>query len=135
MDRLTFARHLRRHLTPAERRLWSVLRNRALGHKFLRQVPRGPYTLDFVCLERGLVIEVDGAQHADSESDKVRDAWLSRHGFRVLRFWNREVLKNLDGVRRAIEAALSEEPPTHPACGHLLPPPGEEGTLVVGDSD
>jgi very-short-patch-repair endonuclease len=122
-------------MTPAERRLWSVLRNRRLGHKFLRQVPRGPYTLDFVCLERGLVIEVDGAQHADSVADSVRDAWLSSRGFRMLRFWNREVLKNLDGVRRAIEEALSEETPTHPACGHLLPPPGEEGTLVGGGTN
>lgn len=99
-------------MTAAERRLWSIVRGRRLGAKFRRQVVRGPYFLDFACLEQRLVIEVDGPHHAAiPASDALRDAWLSAHGFRVLRFWHIEVLANPDGVYRAIVAALGETTP------------------------
>jgi very-short-patch-repair endonuclease len=74
-----FARGLRREATDAERRLWSLLRNRQLGgFKFRRQVPIGPYIADFICFDRRLIIEADGGQHADSAYDEARDAWLRR---------------------------------------------------------
>jgi very-short-patch-repair endonuclease len=93
------ARGMRRVATDAERKLWFLLRDRRLdGIKFRRQVLLGPYILDFVCFERRLVVEVDGGQHADSQADKVRDARLQAEGFRVVRYWNTDVLRNSDGV-------------------------------------
>ncbi|MBI4519049.1 MAG: endonuclease domain-containing protein [Deltaproteobacteria bacterium] len=108
------ARLLRKNPTEAERTLWRYLRLRQLhGHKFRRQQPLGPYVADFACLERRLIVEVDGAQHAEQAGrDAQRTAWLESQGFRVLRFWNNEVLRNHDGVIAAICAALSQAPPT-----------------------
>ena len=107
------ARTLRRHSTRAEALLWSRLRNRALaGHKFRRQHSVGPYVVDFVCLEQNLVVEVDGGQHALRRAeDAARTARLESQGLRVLRFWNHEVLQNLEGVLQTIEEALSEQKP------------------------
>ena len=97
------ARRLRRESTEAEQKLWYRLRARALTDcKFVRQEPIGPYTVDFVCRERRLVIEVDGGQHATDPRDEVRDRWLNARGYRVLRFWNNE-----EGVLETIAAALS----------------------------
>lgn len=104
-----FARHLRRNATDAERLLWSRLRRRQLsGYKFRRQVPIGPYTVDFVCLERSLVIELDGSQHADRRvgHDRARDDDIERRGFSVLRFWNDEIVGGLDDVVSAIWSHL-----------------------------
>jgi very-short-patch-repair endonuclease len=106
---IPFARQNRKAMTPAEKRLWMVLRNHAIGYHFRRQHPCGSYILDFVCLEKKLVVEADGSQHAESESDAIRDAWLNQQGFRVLRFWNHEILQNPDGVYRAVLAALGED--------------------------
>jgi very-short-patch-repair endonuclease len=90
------------------------LRSRQLdGRKFVRQEPIGPYTVDFVCREGRLVIEVDGGQHAGSISDATRDKWLADYNYRALRFWNNEVLGNLTGVLETIASALAETPP-HP---------------------
>ena len=115
------ARHLRRTQTDAERRLWYRLNNRQLaGHKFVRQEPIGSYFADFVCRERKLVVELDGSQHAESEHDQVRDAFLVTSGYRVLRFWNRDVMQNLNSVLDTIFAVL--EP------GHFLPESGHEQT-------
>ncbi len=102
------ARKLRRASTDAERRLWYALRNRQIsGHKFRRQHPIGPYIVDFVCPAKKLVVELDGSQHLRSvDYDNKRTAEIAREGFRVIRFWNNEVLSNLDGVLRAIEANL-----------------------------
>lgn len=87
--------------------LWQHLRaGRLLGVKFKRQQPLGFYIADFVALERGLVIELDGSHHAGSEDDAVRDAELRARGFTVLRFWNNEVTDNLDGVLARIAEAL-----------------------------
>jgi very-short-patch-repair endonuclease len=100
------ARSLRRSLTTPEFLLWRQIRNRQLdGYKFVRQEPIGPYYADFACRERRLVIEVDGGQHADSISDCRRDRYLTASGYRVVRFWNNEVVENIDGV---LQALLSE---------------------------
>lgn len=108
------ARHLRAALTDAEGTLWYRLRARRLnGHKFVRQEPIGPYTVDFICREARLIIEVDGGQHADSASDAVRDRWLTDCNYRMLRFWNNDVSRNLAGVLEIIVTALAESPP-HP---------------------
>ncbi len=101
------ARHLRVSMTDAERRLWSALRGRRLsGYKFRCQHPLDPFILDFACLEHRLAIEADGGQHADRPSDRRRTAWLERHGWRVLRFWNNEILANPQGVQQVILQAL-----------------------------
>jgi very-short-patch-repair endonuclease len=114
MTKTARARGLRQSATDAENTLWFRLRSRRLnGHKFVRQEPIGSYTVDFVCRESRLVIEVDGGQHADSASDAVRDKWLTDRNYRVLRFWNNEVLRNMAGVLETIAAALAEAPP-HP---------------------
>ncbi len=103
------ARTLRKSLTDAERRLWSVLRDRQLGgHKFRRQHPLGSYVLDFACIEQKLVVEVDGGQHADSEADRQRTVWLEGQGWRVIRFWNNDVLTNADGVAARIAKVLQK---------------------------
>ena len=94
------ARALRARPTDAERKLWEALRNRQLeGHGFRRQAPIGRYIADFVCFGRKLVVEVDGGQHAtDKDRAAARTAWFESQGFRVLRFWNNDVLGNTDGV-------------------------------------
>jgi len=108
---LANAKHMRRNGTDAERRLWSVLRAKRLSDwKFRRQQPvDNRYIVDFVCFSARLIVEADGSQHADSASDAERDAWLKQQGFRILRFWNNDILTNPDGVATAILAAL--EPP------------------------
>ncbi len=102
------ARQLRTNLTDAERKLWAHLRLRQIeGCKFRRQRPIGPYIVDFVCLERRLVIEVDGSQHMQRASlDARQDAWLASLGFRVLRFWDNQVLNEMAAVTEAIAEAL-----------------------------
>ncbi len=121
------ARRLRRDSTQAEQKLWRYLRARSLGgFKFVRQKPIGPYIVDFVCREKRLVIEVDGGQHADNSRDAVRDRWLMEHRYRVLRFWNNEVLENIEGVWDTIfaaaSAATSPHPDPLPACGEREQP-------------
>jgi 2-isopropylmalate synthase len=102
------ARALRTQMTDAERKLWLALRDRRFaGVKFRRQAPVGPFIADFICFDARLVIEVDGGQHADSSSDVRRDAWFARNGFRILRFWNNDVLLNTEGVLTAINDALA----------------------------
>lgn len=131
-NRTTRSRGLRRHSTNAELRLWNRLRSRSLyGHKFVRQEPIGPYTVDFICRELRLVIEVDGGQHADNKDDVVRDQWFASRSYRVLRFWNNDVIANIDGVLTMIAQALREATPPHPtrlrsaSTGRSLPASGE----------
>ena len=109
------ARNLRRQSTDAENLLWRHLRDRQLsGFKFRRQRPFGRFIVDFVCLEHCLIVEVDGGQHAtQQEKDADREAFLMRQGFRVLRFWNNEVLGNTTGVLESIlETLRSGDPPS-----------------------
>jgi very-short-patch-repair endonuclease len=108
------ARSLRTAATDAEQALWFRLRSRRLnGYKFVRQAPIGSFIVDLVCRERRLVVEVDGGQHADNWRDVVRDKWFLNHNYRVLRFWNNDVLANMAGVLETIATALTETPP-HP---------------------
>ena len=102
-----FAKQLRRNMTDVEKKLWAALRGRRFEqYKFRRQVPVGKYIVDFVCLERRLIIELDGSQHEGSSSDATRDAWLKTQGFRILRFWNININQALDGTLLAILDAL-----------------------------
>jgi len=115
-DNLTqIAKILRKTSTKAERLLWRYLRAKRLeGYKFRRQEPIGNYIVDFVCFEKRIVIEVDGSQHQiETDKDTIRDEWLRKQGFKVLRFWNNEVLRNMEGVYEVIkESCLSHPPPT-----------------------
>jgi very-short-patch-repair endonuclease len=110
------ARVLRRLPTEAERRLWYFLRRNQLGFKFRRQFPIPPYFVDFACIEARLIIEADGGQHAEPGEHDLRDALLIRKGWRVLRFWNNDILQNQDGVFRVIIETL-------------------EGAIALGPSD
>ena len=106
---IRLARRLRANQTDAETVLWNRIRNRQIdGHKFARQVPIGHYICDFVCRERQIVIEVDGGQHAESAADAIRDRYLVDEGYRVLRFWNNDVMGNLAGVTAAIADRLPD---------------------------
>jgi very-short-patch-repair endonuclease len=111
-----FARQLRGQMTDAERRLWYFLRRRNLGgYKFRRQQIIGRYIVDFVCLQKRLIVEVDGSQHVDqAPRDAQRTAWLESQGFRVIRFWNDEVLRETRSVCDEICRALGmdEVPPS-----------------------
>ena len=106
------ARRLRRNPTEAERSLWQKLRFwQVNGYKFRRQQPLGNYIVDFVCLEKRLIVELDGGQHAEqSDYDAKRDTWLSEQGFTVLRIWNNDVLNNFEGVTETIVETLKDSP-------------------------
>jgi len=110
------ARTLRKRLTDAESALWRQVRLRQIeGYKFRRQHPIGPYIVDFVCLERKVIVEVDGGQHAvQVQQDAERTAWLESVGYRVIRFWDHEVLTELESVKETIRQSLTP---------HLNPPP------------
>src|SRR6266550_7764078 len=99
-SRLLFSKQLRSGMTDAEHKLWCCLRaHRLQGAKFKRQQPIGNYIVDFVCFGSHLVVEIDGGQHVDSDVDWRRDTWLNTQGFKVLRFWNNEVLPLLSGLK------------------------------------
>jgi very-short-patch-repair endonuclease len=101
------ARALRRNETEEEYRLWSDLRARRLnGYKFARQVPLGPFIVDFLCRDARLIVEIDGFQHAESVSDQRRTEWLNANGYSVLRFWNQEITRERRPVLKTILAAL-----------------------------
>jgi len=103
------SRALRASMTDAERKLWFALRDRRFaGFKFRRQVPIDRFIADFVCFEARLVIEVDGGQHAGSLRDRLRDKWFAANGLRVVRFWNNEVLSNLEGVLTVLLGELEQ---------------------------
>ncbi len=105
---------MRSHMTDAEVVLWDTLRGRKLMKmKFRRQVPIGNYVVDFLCAEHRLIVEVDGSQHAENDYDRKRDAELKERGFKVLRFWNDDVLRELNSVCDTIIAV----------AGLNIPPP------------
>lgn len=111
---LAFARELRQNQTEAERLLWSKLRSKQLASmKFRRQQPIGSYIVDFVSFESKLIIEIDGGQHNEQEAreqDLQRTGYLEGRGYRVLRFWNNEVLTNIEGVAEKIKESLAPSP-------------------------
>ena len=118
------AKSLRSNMTDAERRLWYRLRaHRCEGIKFKRQVPIGPYVVDFACLSRKLILEIDGGQHAENEADRIREQRLQEEGFKVLRFWNNDVLRQTETVLEFVMAALKDRPQTSPSPGALRAPP------------
>jgi very-short-patch-repair endonuclease len=101
------ARKLRKLPTDTEQHLWGHLRNRQIeGFKFRRQQPVGRYVVDFVNLERKVIIELDGGQNNLGPGDKVRDEWLRAEGYEVLRFWDNQIFNNLEGVLEIIRNAL-----------------------------
>src|SRR5436305_6655133 len=117
------ARRLRREDTDAERRLWSALRDRRLsGYRFRRQFPIGRYIADFACTRHRLIVEADGGQHDESETDRRRTVWLEARGWRVLRFWNNDVLTNTEGVVETILRELREDTPHPPTASRRAPP-------------
>jgi very-short-patch-repair endonuclease len=115
------ARELRRNMTDAERVLWNRLKARRLdGIKFRRQEQIGRFIVDFICFERGIVVEADGGQHAvEREKDDERTRWLNSQGFTVLRFWNNNILANPEGVMETIRSAcmVTPSPPPSPTVG------------------
>ena len=127
------ARKLRRETTPAERLLWSALRNSSFaGLKFRRQHPVGFYVADFCCMQENLIIELDGDSHDFSEQkDKDRTAALNEEGYRVIRFSNADVLDNLEGVLKMIAQTLNIDWNTafRRSSPHPNPPPKGEGTM------
>ena len=128
------ARQLGRSMTAAERRLWRRLRARGMSSvEFRRQHPVGPYVVDFCCPERMVVVEIDGGHHAtQAEEDRTRTEFLAGNGFRVLRFWNNEVMGNIAGVlHRISEAAAGPLTPSRLPLTLPSPPVGER-TKVRG---
>jgi very-short-patch-repair endonuclease len=111
------ARKLRKNMTNAECTIWRHLRNRGLINlKFRRQVPIGEYIVDFLCYEKMLIIEVDGGQHSwQQDHDQKREKFLEKQGFKVLRFWNHDVLKNINGVAEKIMEFCGDSPETKPS--------------------
>lgn len=111
MDKSTlrqYAKNLRKNGTDAERHLWYYLRANRFGYKFKRQVPLKRFIVDFACLEKHLIVELDGGQHQDNQTyDDQRTIELKQLGFRVLRFWNNDVFINTEGVLEMIRQALS----------------------------
>jgi very-short-patch-repair endonuclease len=105
------AKSLRRLSTDAERRFWYIVRDRRLeGFKFKRQAPIDPWIVDFLCVEARLVVEIDGGHHADSKTDPVRTADLEKRGYRVVRFWNHDVIRRPDDVATTLLDALVTGP-------------------------
>ncbi len=113
-DLIPIAKRLRKNATEAEKHLWYILRSKSMGVKFRRQAVIGRYVVDFVCFEKRLIIEVDGGQHCQNAKDIIRDQWLKSQGYDVMRFWNNEVLENLDGVFEVLEARLNSPSPSLP---------------------
>ena len=114
------ARSLRKNQTDAERKLWRCLRARELcGFKFRRQYPIAPYIVDFICVEKQLIVEIDGGQHVTmTELDNRRTEFLNARGYRVLRFWNNEVLQQLDAVlARNLDSLMHPHPSPLPQAG------------------
>ena len=127
------ARAMRTHPTEAERRLWAMPRDKRMPvFKFRRQQVIDSYIVDFVCLERRLIIEADGSQHAESDYDQRRDDFLAHEGFSVMRFWNNDVLNRASAVFDAIFAALTAPHP--PTAARRVPPSPARGE-GLGEQD
>ena len=123
------ARRMRSALTEAELKLWNAVRaHRLMGLSFRRQIPIAGYIVDFACPTHRLIVEVDGSQHGDDEGlrrDDIRTRWLQSEGYRVIRFWNNDVMSRTDAVLETIHDIITVTPPRLPAAGD--PPPQGEG--------
>jgi very-short-patch-repair endonuclease len=117
MEQRTRARNLRTNATAAERRLWRELSARKVsGIRFNRQVPIGPFICDFVARGPKLIIEVDGGQHGwQADEDQARTRYLESQGYRVIRFWNPDILERIEGVVAEIERAIAALPSPNPS--------------------
>jgi very-short-patch-repair endonuclease len=125
------AKWMRANPTDAEKQLWTMLRDRRLGtFEFKRQQIIYPYIVDCICLSQRLIIEADGSQHADSKYDERRDAFLAAEDFRVLRFWNIDVISNSAGVFDAVSHALTTPHP--PTASRRAPPSPARGEGLNG---
>ena len=133
LDLLSFAKDMRKNPTEAEKTLWYALKNQQLGYKFRRQHQIGSYIVDFVCLEKKLIVECDGGQH-NEEVDKERTDFLQKEGFKVIRFWNNEISENLEGVLIQINDELSSpSPQPSPLKGEGVKPTFDN-MLIHGDN-
>ena len=132
---LTNAKKLRAEMTDAERRIWYNLRGHRFGGlKFRRQVPIGPYIVDFICFEHRLIVELDGGQHADNIDDRDRDEWLRGEGYKVLRFWNNDVLRNTNTVLEEIARTVGLFGlSSRPSPGSLRSPPSPQRMSDLSD--
>ena len=128
------ARRLRQNMTDAENRMWYYLRNRRLGgYKFVREYVIGQYIADFVCREKKLILEIDGAQHMEAiEYDLRRTKYLESRGYRVLRIWNHDVFKNTQAVMDSVLNLLESVPHPPPSTPTLLPQ-GRREQIVLTD--
>ncbi len=110
---VVIAKNLRKRQTDAEKILWYQLRDRHFENlKFRRQYPIKNYIVDFICIDKMLIIEIDGGQHADNKKDILRDNVLKLEGYTILRFWNNDVLKNMDGVLQMMMFTLNNPHPS-----------------------
>ena len=115
------ARELRRNSTDAEKKFWRAIRAGLPQLKWRRQMPVGPYFADFACFAEKLIIELDGGQHAEAtEKDAVRSRFFGEQGYRVIRFWNNDVLANIDGVIERIAAEITTSPSRSKTAGPSL---------------
>ena len=129
IDQRNFAKGLRKNMTDAERLIWKHLRaHRLSGEKFRRQQPIGPYVVDFVHFGARLIIECDGGQHNESTYDRRRDTWLQKQGFRLIRFWNHEIMNETESVLTTIFTTLTPLSP----CGRGA---GGEGEQLGGEKE
>jgi very-short-patch-repair endonuclease len=125
------ARYMRANPTDAERKLWYMLRDKRLNELRWRrqQVLDDRYIVDLICFEHRLIVEADGSQHAESQADVERDDWLKEQGFTVLRFWNSDILTNMEGVAEAIVAATRNN--AAQTCGDPTPNPLPQGERAL----
>ena len=113
----TFAQNMRKNPTDAEKKFWSIVKNKQTGYKFRRQQAiNSQYIADFVCFELKLIVEIDGGQHCDNVHDEQRTLQMETEGFRIIRFWNNEALENLEGcyeiLMQEIHSAVRDLSPT-----------------------
>ena len=129
------ARLMRANPTDAERKLWYILRDKRLnGLRWRRQqVIDDRYIVDFICLEYRVIIEADGSQHAENKADVARDSWLNEQGFKVLRFWNADILNNMEGVVETIFVAVQYN--AAQTCGDPTPNPLPQGERAFEGSE
>ena len=134
-EQIEKSRQLRKNMTPQERKLWCIIRNRQFfGYRFRRQFPLGQYIVDFICREKKIIIEIDGGQHNEIKNiqyDNERTEYLISEGYKVLRFWNNDIDKNIGGVYEKLKEAFE-------IGGNITPPqpsPSREGADFTAGKD